>query len=50
MGEPIVIREVPIMKGESEEELENKIHEVEWGLIVEGTAKAIQEIWSRTAT
>lgn len=42
MGEPIVTRKVPIVKGESEAELENKIHEVEWSMIVEGTAKAIQ--------
>jgi phosphoribosylglycinamide formyltransferase len=46
MGEPIVTREVPIMKGEPEEELEKRIHEIEWGLIVEGTAKALQEIKS----
>lgn len=49
MGEPIVTREVPILKGESEEELENRIHEVEWALIVEGTAKAIHELRARTA-
>jgi phosphoribosylglycinamide formyltransferase len=47
MGEPIVTRKIPIAKGESEEELENRIHEVEWELIVEGTAKAIQEIKAR---
>lgn len=47
MGEPIVWTEVPIMKGESEEELENRIHEVEWRLIVEGTAKVIEEIRAR---
>jgi phosphoribosylglycinamide formyltransferase len=50
MGEPIVTQEVPIGKGESEEELEKRIHEVEWGLIVEGTAKAIQEVRARTVT
>lgn len=44
MGEPIVTRVIPMTKGESEEELENRIHEVEWALIVEGTAKAIQKI------
>jgi phosphoribosylglycinamide formyltransferase len=48
MGEPIVTKEVPIMKGESEEQLENRIHEVEWELIVEGTARAIQKIKTRT--
>jgi phosphoribosylglycinamide formyltransferase len=48
MGEPIVTKDVPIMKGESEEQLENRIHEVEWELIVEGTAKAIQKMKART--
>lgn len=47
MGEPIVTREVPMIKGEPEEELEKRLHQVEWGLIVEGTAKAIREIKSR---
>lgn len=48
MGKPIVTKEVPIMKGESELELENRIHELEWGLIVEGTANTVQEIRART--
>ncbi len=47
MGDPIVTREVPIVRGESEMNLENRIHEVEWELIVEGTAKAIQEVRAR---
>lgn len=47
MGEPIVTKEVPMVKGESEEELENRIHEVEWGLIVEGTARALQQMKAR---
>jgi phosphoribosylglycinamide formyltransferase len=49
MGAPIVTREVPIVKGESEKELEDRIHAVEWGLIVEGTAKAIHDIRARTS-
>lgn len=50
MGEPIVTREVQIMKEESQEELEKRIHEVEWELIVEGTARAIQQIRARTGS
>lgn len=50
MGKPIVTKEVPIMEGESEEQLENRIHGVEWALIVEGTAKAMQEIRARRTT
>ena len=48
MGPPIVTRTVPIIKGESEKDLEDRIHKVEWELIVEGTAKAIQDIRART--
>jgi len=48
MGEPIVTKDVLIRKGESEEQLKNRIHEVEWQLIVEGTAKAIEKIKART--
>ncbi len=44
MGEPIITKRVPMVKGESEEDLENRIHEVEWGLIVEGTARALQQV------
>lgn len=46
MGRPIVTAEVPIAAGETEQELEDKIHVVEWRLIVEGTAKAVAEIRS----
>ena len=36
-GKPIVVKEVQIKKGESEDDLETRIHEVEWKAIVEGT-------------
>ncbi|KAI5251424.1 putative phosphoribosylglycinamide formyltransferase [Aureobasidium subglaciale] len=45
MGEPIVTREIPIRKGESQDELEQRIHENEWELIVQGTRKAIDTLW-----
>lgn len=48
MGRPIVTREIPMVKGESQEELENRIHTEEWDVIVEGTAKAIQELKAGT--
>jgi phosphoribosylglycinamide formyltransferase len=47
MGEPVVTREVPIEKAESEEDLEKRLHQVEWELIVEGTAKVLREIRAR---
>lgn len=40
-GEPIVTREVGIEGCASEDELEGRIHEVEWGLIVEGVGRVL---------
>ena len=48
MGAPLVMREIPILKGESEEELEDRIHKEEWDVIVKGTAKAIRELRAGT--
>ena len=48
MGEPVVTREVPLTQGESEEDVEKKIHNVEWELIIEGTAKTIESIRARS--
>ena len=44
MGDPIVTRRIPLHKGEREEELETRIHEAEWDLIVEGTRRVVEEI------
>ena len=44
MGSPILVREVEIKKGESVEELEERIHQVEWKIIVDGTKLAIEEL------
>lgn len=41
-GEAIVTREVELKEGESLEELEGRMHDVEHGLIVEGTRKALE--------
>lgn len=43
-GEPIVTAEVELKEGESLEELEERIHKVEHGLIVEGTKRALASI------
>ena len=37
MGEPIVVKDIPMIEGEAEEALESRIHEAEWELIVKGT-------------
>jgi phosphoribosylglycinamide formyltransferase len=41
-GEPVVTKEVEIREGESEEELEERMHAVEHGLIVEGTRRTLE--------
>ena len=42
MGEPITVRDVPCRAGETESELETRIHEIEWEVIVEGAKKALE--------
>ncbi|KAF1355061.1 5'-phosphoribosylglycinamide formyltransferase [Delphinella strobiligena] len=44
MGQPIITREIPMKNGESLEELEQRVHENEWELIVQGTKMAIDEL------
>jgi len=44
MGEPVVVKQVEMRHGESESELKQRLHEVEWVAIVEGTRKALEEI------
>ncbi|TEB26371.1 phosphoribosylglycinamide formyltransferase [Coprinellus micaceus] len=42
-GEPVVVREVPIEKGEPLEEFEQRLHKVEHQIIVEAAAKVLNE-------
>jgi phosphoribosylglycinamide formyltransferase len=44
-GEPILVREVEFRSGESLEELEERIHEVEHEIIVAGIELAIARLW-----
>ncbi|KAJ9602557.1 Bifunctional purine biosynthetic protein ADE5,7 [Cladophialophora chaetospira] len=43
-GEPILQKEVEIKVGENQEELEDRIHQVEWKLIVEATGKVLETL------
>ncbi|KAI9789650.1 MAG: hypothetical protein M1835_001506 [Candelina submexicana] len=45
MGEPIVVKEVQIEECESLEDLETRIHQLEWKAIVEGARTAIEHLW-----
>ncbi|KAK2747495.1 hypothetical protein FQN57_001987 [Myotisia sp. PD_48] len=46
MGEPIVVREIPFIKGVDEDidAFRDRVHAIEWEVVVEGTNKAIQQI------
>ncbi|KAI9674501.1 MAG: hypothetical protein M1817_001839 [Caeruleum heppii] len=46
-GEPVVVKEIELREGESLEELEGRVHEVEWKAIVEGTNVAVRRLWDR---
>lgn len=43
-GEPILVREVEIVKGEKLETLEERIHKVEHEIIVEGARRVLKEM------
>lgn len=45
-GEPILVEEVECRGCQTESELEEKIHKVEWRLIVQGVAKALNKVQS----
>jgi len=42
-GEPVVVREVEIMDGDSLQDLEGRMHEVEHKIIVEGTRRVLEQ-------
>lgn len=46
MGKPILVREIPFVKGADEDlgAFEDKVHEVEWGAVIEGLQIAIDEL------
>lgn len=46
MGTPVLVKEVPFVRGADEnlEVLEQKIHEVEWKAVIEGTNLVIAQI------
>ena len=43
-GEPVVVREVEIKKGEPLEAYEARLHRTEWEMIVEATQKVVGEV------
>jgi phosphoribosylglycinamide formyltransferase len=49
MGEPILVREIPFVKGVDEDlgKFEEKVHEVEWGAVIDGVRIAIDGLKGR---
>jgi len=45
-GEPVVVREIPLITGESIENYETRLHSVEHEIIVEATRKVLEETGS----
>lgn len=43
-GQPVLVREVEIVKGEPIEAFEERLHKTEWEIIVQGTAKVLDEV------
>ena len=50
MGKPVLVKEVDMMSGESQKELEERIHETEWKLIVEATGRVLHELEEKRRT
>lgn len=48
MGTPLIVKEIPFVKGTDEDlhRLEQRVHEVEWGVVLEGIKLAIEEVKS----
>jgi phosphoribosylglycinamide formyltransferase len=46
-GEPILVEKIDCRAGESLQELENRMHAVEHGLIVRATAKVVADLEAR---
>lgn len=44
MGKPVQVQEVEIREGDSQADLEERIHQSEWQLIVEATGKVLQDL------
>jgi len=46
MGKPILVREIPFIKNVDEDldKFETRVHEIEWGVVIEGIQLAIEEL------
>ncbi|KAJ5633738.1 hypothetical protein N7528_001580 [Penicillium herquei] len=51
MGTPILVREIPFRKGEDEniEVFEKRVHETEWGTVIEGVGLVLKELAQKSS-
>ncbi|KAL5498010.1 THR4 [Sanghuangporus vaninii] len=43
-GEPVIVKEVPLEKGETLEVFEERLHKTEWEVLVQGASKVLEEV------
>lgn len=46
MGRPLLVREIPFVQGRDEdlEGFEKRVHEVEWGAVIDGVRMVIEQV------
>ncbi|KAJ5717054.1 hypothetical protein N7488_002700 [Penicillium malachiteum] len=51
MGTPILVKEIPFRKGEDEdiEVFEKRVHETEWGTVIEGVGLVLKELAQKSS-
>jgi phosphoribosylglycinamide formyltransferase len=49
-GEPIIVEEVPFVKEETKEQFEERLHRVEWKIIVQATGRILEERMQQRST
>lgn len=52
MGNPILVKEIPFRRGQDEdlEVFEKRVHEIEWGTVIEGVGMVVQELVAQKET
>lgn len=52
MGQPVLVKEIPFVKGVDEdlEKFKEKVHEVEWEAVIEGLQITIGEIRAKRSS
>ncbi|EXJ79123.1 phosphoribosylglycinamide formyltransferase [Capronia epimyces CBS 606.96] len=50
MGQPVLVKEIDFKSGESQDDLEQRMHQAEWQLLVEATGKVLAELEGKRRT